>query len=181
MDWKIPTIILVALVLSACETTPDNVGSVKGSGSISGKTATTSLAPVSVIKNRTLANLAPGGVTAGSQEDLVTNIGDRVFFGLDSVSLSSDARSTLEKQAQWLRKNPNVTVTVAGHADERGTREYNLALGERRATAARDYLVALGLDQNRIKTISYGKERPIDARSIEDAWSKNRRSVTTVD
>ena len=91
MDWKIPTIILVALVLSACETTPDNVGSVKGSGSISGKTATTSLATVSVIKNRTLANLAPGGVAAGSQEDLVTNIGDRVFFGLDSVSLSSDA------------------------------------------------------------------------------------------
>ena len=104
-----------------------------------------------------------------------------MFFGLDSVALSADARSTLEKQAQWLRRNKNVTVSVAGHADERGTREYNLALGERRATAVRDYLVALGVNQNRIKTISYGKERPIDARSVEDAWSKNRRSVTTVD
>ena len=181
MDWKILTTIIAGLALGACETTPDNVGSVKGGGITNSKSQSASLAPVSVIKNRQLSNLAPGGLQAGSQEDLVTNIGDRVFFGLDSVALSADARSTLEKQAQWLRRNKNVTVSVAGHADERGTREYNLALGERRATAVRDYLVALGVNQNRIKTISYGKERPIDARSIEDAWSKNRRSVTTVD
>jgi peptidoglycan-associated lipoprotein len=96
------------------------------------------------------------------------------------VSLLAEARATLEKQAQWLRRNQGVTITISGHADERGTREYNLALGDRRATAVRDYLVALGLEQNRVKTVSFGKERPVDGRSAEDAWSKNRRSVTTV-
>jgi len=180
MRWKILFTILAGLVLGACETTPDNAGSAKGTGSTVG-TLPSSSSGSGVISSPQVSNLAPGGVPSGSQEDLVTNIGDRVFFGLDSVALSAEARDTLEKQAQWLRRNEGVTVTIAGHADERGTREYNLALAERRATAVRDYLVALGLDQNRIKTISYGKERPVDARSVEDAWSKNRRSVTTVD
>ena len=178
MRWKILFTIFAGLMLGACETTPDNAGSAKGTGSAV-RTAPSSGG--GVISAPEVSNLAPGGVASGSQEDLVTNIGDRVFFGLDSVAISAEARDTLEKQAQWLRSNQGVTVTIAGHADERGTREYNLALAERRATAARDYLVALGLDQNRIKTISYGKERPVDARSVEDAWSKNRRSVTTVD
>tara|TARA_Y100001936_G_scaffold254100_1_gene324819 strand:- start:14065 stop:14574 length:510 start_codon:yes stop_codon:yes gene_type:complete len=168
---------MAGLALGACETTSDNAGSAQGSGSASGTGSTSGSSGASQPQ---VSSLAPGGVPAGSQEDLVTNIGDRVFFGLDSVALSSEARATLEKQAQWLRSNQGVTVTIAGHADERGTREYNLALGERRATAVRDYLVALGLDQNRIRTISYGKERPVDARSVEAAWLKNRRSVTTV-
>ena len=180
MRWKILFTILAGLGLGACETTPDNVGSAKGIGSNVG-TLPSSGSGGGVITAPQVSNLAPGGVPSGSQEDLVTNIGDRVFFGLDSVALSAEARDTLEKQAQWLRRNQGVTVTIAGHADERGTREYNLALAERMATSVRDYLVALGLDQNRIKTISYGKERPVDARSVEDAWSKNRRSVTTVD
>ena len=178
MRWKILYTILAGLALGACETTPDNSGSAKGAGSIAG---TVPSSGGGVIRTPQVSNLAPGGVPSGSQEDLVTNIGDRVFFGLDSVALSAEARDTLEKQAQWLRRNEGVTVTIAGHADERGTREYNLALAERRATAVRDYLVALGLNQNRVKTISYGKERPVDARSVEEAWSKNRRSVTTVD
>jgi peptidoglycan-associated lipoprotein len=177
MHWKILVMLIAGLALGACETTSDNVGSAQGKGSAPVKSSS----PESgAIISPQVSRLAPGGVLLGSQEDLVTNIGDRVFFGLDSVTLSAGARETLEKQANWLRRNQGVTVTVAGHADERGTREYNLALGDRRATAVRDYLVALGLDQNRLNTVSYGKERPVDARSIEDAWSKNRRSVTTV-
>ena len=178
MRWRIFFTVMAGLALGACETTPDNAGSAKGTGSATGVVSSLSS---DVVSSPQVSSLAPGGVSTGSQEDLVTNIGDRVFFGLDSIALSAEARDTLEKQAQWLRRNQGVTVTIAGHADERGTREYNLALGERRGTAVRDYLVALGLDQNRIKTISYGKERPVDARSVEDAWSKNRRSVTTVD
>lgn len=178
MRWRILFTILAGLVLGACETTSDNAGTAKGTGSNVGTVPSSGSVVVSAPQ---VSNLAPGGVPSGSQEDLVTNIGDRVFFGLDSIAISAEARVTLEKQAQWLRRNQGVTVTIAGHADERGTREYNLALAERRATAVRNYLVALGLDQNRIKTISYGKERPVDARSVEDAWSKNRRSVTTVD
>ena len=124
-----------------------------------------------------------GDVYTGTDtvEYLAAGVPDRVFFATNESILTTKSRDTLRKQAAWLRKNSSINIVIEGHADERGTREYNLALGERRATAARDYLVALGLDQNRIKTISYGKERPIDARSVEDAWSKNRRSVTTVD
>jgi len=117
---------------------------------------------------------------AGSQEDLVVNVGDRVFFAFDKYNLSSDARSILEKQAAWLAKYPSTTITVEGHCDERGTREYNLGLGERRANSVKDYLVALGTNPNRIKTISYGKERPVALGSNEAAWAQNRRGVTKV-
>jgi peptidoglycan-associated lipoprotein len=110
----------------------------------------------------------------------VTHVGDRVFFDFDSFQLRPEARATLEKQAEWLKQHRNVVVSLEGHADERGTREYNLALGERRANAIRDYLVALGISQNRLKTISYGKERPVDPRSADDAWVTNRRGVMVV-
>lgn len=123
---------------------------------------------------------AGGGVTPGTQEDLVVNVGDRVFFDFDKYNLDANARRTLEKQAAWLKSNSGVSVVVEGHADERGTREYNLALGERRANASKDYLVALGISPNRVKTISYGKERPVALGSNEAAWAQNRRSVTTV-
>jgi peptidoglycan-associated lipoprotein len=103
-----------------------------------------------------------------------------VFFEFDSYQLGPEARATLEKQAEWLRQHPNVVVSLEGHADERGTREYNLALGERRANALRDYLVALGIDQDRLRTISYGKERPVDPRSTQEAWERNRRGVMVV-
>jgi len=116
----------------------------------------------------------------GSQEDLNAQAGDRVFFVLNSSDLEGEGRATLEKQAAWLQKYPNVAVTVEGHADERGTREYNLALGERRAQAVKNYLVSLGVPDSRLNTISYGKERPAVMGSDESAWSKNRRGVTTV-
>ena len=120
------------------------------------------------------------GPAAGSQEDLAVNVGDRVFFGFDKFDLTTEARTVLERQAFWMRKNGAVTVVVEGHCDERGTREYNIALGERRANAVRDYLLTLGIDANRIKTISYGKERPVDGGHTETAWKKNRRAVTRV-
>jgi peptidoglycan-associated lipoprotein len=120
------------------------------------------------------------GPRPGSQEDLVVNVGDRVFFDFDQYSVRQDQRAVLDRQAAWLKKYPEVTVTVEGHADERGTREYNIALGNRRATAAKNYLVALGINPNRVQTISYGKERPAVAGSNEQAWSQNRRAVTVV-
>ena len=111
---------------------------------------------------------------------MVVNVGDRVFFDYDRYNLQTKARMVLEKQAAWLKKYGNLTVIVGGHADERGTREYNLALGERRANAVKDYLVALGISADRIRTISFGKERPVAMGSNETAWAQNRRSVTNV-
>ncbi len=125
--------------------------------------------------------LISGSPLPGSQEDLVVNIGDRVFFGYDRYDLSSEARSLLEMQAQWLSQHSHLTVTIEGHADERGTREYNLALGERRANSVRSYLLALGVPASRISVISYGKERPSVLGSDPSAWAQNRRGVTVVD
>jgi peptidoglycan-associated lipoprotein len=121
-----------------------------------------------------------GAVGPGTQADLVANVGDRVFFELDRSDITQEGRATLGRQAEWLKKYPNVSVTVEGHADERGTREYNLALGERRATAVKNYLVANGIPSNRIQTVSYGKERPAVLGSDESAWAQNRRGVTVV-
>ena len=109
---------------------------------------------------------------------LASGVPDRVFFATNESILTTRSRDTLRKQANWLRKNPDITVVLEGHADERGTREYNLALGERRANAAKDYLMTYGISASRISVISYGKERPIDSGSNPLAWSKNRRSVT---
>ena len=109
---------------------------------------------------------------------LASGVPDRVFFATNKSNLTTAARDTLRKQATWLRKNKKINITVEGHADERGTREYNLALGERRANAAKDYLMTYGVSGKRISVISYGKERPVDSGSNPLAWSKNRRSVT---
>ncbi len=121
------------------------------------------------------------GPAPGSQQDLVVNVGDRVFFGYDRYDLTPEAQGTLELQAEWMRRYPAVTLTVEGHCDERGTREYNLALGERRANAVKSYLVALGIDPMRVGTLSFGKERPAVLGSNPAAWSQNRRGVTLVD
>ena len=121
-----------------------------------------------------------GAARPGTQEDLVVNVGDRVFFGFDKSDLTSEAQATLNRQAAWLKKSSALKVVVEGHADERGTREYNLALGERRATAVKNYLVAAGIPAGRISTISYGKERPAVVGSNEAAWAQNRRGVTVV-
>ena len=111
-------------------------------------------------------------------EYLASGVPDRVFFATNESVLTTASRDTLRKQAGWLRKNENINVVLEGHADERGTREYNLALGERRANAAKDYLMTYGISSNRVSVISYGKERPVDSGSNPLAWSKNRRSVT---
>jgi len=116
----------------------------------------------------------------GTRSDFIMNIGDRVFFGYDRYDLTVEARTLLERQAAWLVKYPDLTVMVEGHADERGTREYNLALGERRANSVKNYLVAYGVDPRRVTTISYGKERPSVAAANSSAWTKNRRAVTVV-
>jgi len=121
-----------------------------------------------------------GVARPGSQEDLVVNVGDRVFYGFNKTDLSAEARATLDRQAAWLKKYNSVKITLEGHCDERGTREYNLALGERRAAAAKNYLVAAGIAADRVKTVSYGKERPAVLGSNEAAWAQNRRAVTVV-
>ncbi len=127
-----------------------------------------------------LGGSGTGTARPGSQEDLVANIGDRVFFETDSSAIRGDQRPVLERQARWMGQHPQVQVALEGHADERGTREYNLALGQRRANAARDVLVANGVSGARVSTISYGKDRPTALGSTEDAWAQNRRAVTTV-
>ena len=178
MRWKFLLVFMVGLGLAACETTPDESGSAQGSGTSSA--STTGSVDRSVTSGSVASLPSPGTPRPGSQEDLVTNVGDRVFFSFDSIELDVEARATLEKQAQWLKQNPGISVWVDGHADERGTREYNLALADRRAVAMRDYLVALGVRQDRLQTRSFGKERPVDPRSVEEAWEKNRRGVMVV-
>ena len=142
-------VIFATLVLSACSTA-------KKSGNIDGDVYT-------------------GKETV---EYLASGVPDRVFFATNKSSLTTASRATLRKQANYLRKNKNLNVTIEGHADERGTREFNLALGERRANSAKDYLMTYGISSNRISVLSYGKERPVDSGSNPLAWSKNRRSVT---
>ena len=124
---------------------------------------------------------AAGQAAPGSQQDFVVNVGDRVFFETDSSELSAQARTTLDKQAQWLTNYPQYgQFTIEGHADERGTREYNIALGARRAQTVRDYLASRGIAPNRMRTISYGKERPVAVCNDISCWSQNRRAVTVL-
>ena len=130
----------------------------------------------------------PGGLSlgvkasaaAGSTQDFVVSVGDRVFFETDSAVLTTQSRATLDRQAQWLNRYGQFSITMEGHADERGTREYNIALGARRATAAREYLISRGVGGNRIQTISFGKERPVAVCNDISCWSQNRRSVTVL-
>ena len=178
MHLKLILMIITGIALLGCETTPQTSGTYMGTGSVSGSGGG---GKDSSISSSDLASASQGKrLGLGSQEDLVVNIGDRVFFETDSFQLSQAARRIVEKQAKWIKRYPSVKMSIEGHADERGTREYNLALGERRATAVRDYLIALGINPNRVRTISFGKERPVDARSVPEAWSKNRRSVSIV-
>jgi peptidoglycan-associated lipoprotein len=122
----------------------------------------------------------PGAIVPGSQQDLAATAGDRVFFAFDRSDISPEARQILERQAQWLQRYPNVNVQIQGHCDKRGTEEYNLALGERRANAVKQVLVALGVPAARITTISYGKDRPIVLGDTEEDYAQNRVAITTV-
>jgi peptidoglycan-associated lipoprotein len=119
-------------------------------------------------------------IVAGSAEDLRVNVGDTVHFDYNKSDVTDTDRGTLQRQAAWLQKYPQVSVTVQGNCDERGTREYNLALGARRANAVKEYLVSLGVSSARVDTISYGKERPVCTESTEDCWAQNRRGVTVI-
>ena len=159
-------------LLAACETAPKDAGDAAGA---SGASSTTSSSDTSASASATSSDAA-----AATPAEELASIGDRVFFDYDSSALGAEAKATLAAQAAFLAANPAVTITVEGHCDERGTREYNLALGERRATAARDYLVAQGVNAARIKTISYGKERPSFIGSNPYAYSKNRRAVSVI-
>lgn len=176
MRFSFVMCVLAGLALTACESSPEMNASTSGDGSARPMTSDQSGANSGGINSQRL-----GGQTPGSAEDFVVNVGDRVYFAVDKFDLSPEARTTVENQVTWLKRYPAVVVTVEGHADERGTREYNLALGERRANSVRDYMIALGIEANRVKTISYGKERPVDPASSEEAWSKNRRAVTVID
>lgn len=159
MRFKIVSLIAVAGVVAACGTAPTSeTASASGDGSATSQST----------------------IVPGSADDLKVNVGDRVFFAFDRYELTAEARTALQRQAAWMLANGNVNVTIEGHCDERGTREYNLALGDRRANAAADYLMTLNVPSSRISTISYGKERPVDPASTEAAWAQNRRSVTVV-
>ena len=168
-------VVAVAALLSACSSDSDSAANTAGQGSASN---------LGMPGGGPDGGLGGGrnGSTArpGSQEDLATNIGDRVFFGTDSATVGADQRPVLERQATWLQQYRQLTVSVEGHADERGTREYNLALGQRRANAARDVLVSQNVAGSRIMTISFGKDRPAALGSDDQAWSQNRRAVTVL-
>ena len=135
---------------------------------------------ISACANQANGPQAGAAATSGSQQDFVVNVGDRVFFSTDSSELSAQSRATLDKQAQWLNQYSQYTFTIEGNADERGTREYNLALGARRAQVVRDYLVSRGIATTRMNTISYGKERPVATCDDISCWSQNRRAVTAL-
>jgi len=166
MKLRFLSIVAAAALVAACESAPENTGAASGGG-VSAPPPVARTAPVS-------------GVVKGSKEDFIASVGDRVFFDFDKYSLRADAKATLDKQAAWLKTYQNYTFTVEGHADERGTREYNLALGERRANSVREYLVAAGVPASRIKVVSYGKERPVALGSNDAAWAQNRRGVTVL-
>ena len=163
MKLRILSVFAAAALLAACETAPDSTATTGGDGASTSSSASSSTS---------LAESSP--------EWFAVNVGDRVFFGFDKYDLAGEARRTLELQAAWLKKYPQYKVVVEGHADERGTREYNLALGERRANSVKDYLIALGIDPSRIETISYCKERPVALGHDEESWGKNRRSVSVI-
>ena len=170
-------VFVFGLILAACAT--------KKSVKTTTESSTTTKAAETVEQQKAdpiekLDALMQGDVYVGSDTvgELASGVPDRVFFATNETILTTASRETLRKQAAWLRQNSDVTVVVEGHADERGTREYNLALGERRANAAKDYLMTYGISSNRISVLSYGKERPVDSGSDPLAWSKNRRSVT---
>ena len=166
MYFKILLSLLIAVFISACATKPKDSAETSGTGSSSSDGAS--------------VDSSTAEIQGGSQEDLIVNVGDRVFFGYNSSALDTDAQELLQDQAAWLKQYSDVAITIEGHCDERGTREYNLALGEQRAQAVKNWLILLGIDTSRVSTISYGKERPAVVGSNDGAWSQNRRSVTIV-
>jgi len=171
MFQRLLAICAVAFLFTACETA-SNVAVDSASGS-SSSSATAAGAGSSSSNSSATA-------TQMSEAEKLAQVGDTVFFGFDSSELAVEAQATLDRQAAFLNVNPTMVVIIGGHADERGTREYNLALGDRRAVAVRDYLLAKGLNAARVRTVSYGKERPAVSGSNEESWAKNRRAATVL-
>jgi peptidoglycan-associated lipoprotein len=166
------TALAALMAVSACSDQSQQTGGVSGSGTSLG--AQQPRGPVgqgALTEAERLAQL---------QREFQTSVGDRVYFGTDSVSLNAESKQTLDRQAAFLRRYPTISLRIEGHADERGTREYNLALGDRRAQSAREYLVAQGISSSRLSTTTYGKERPEAIGASETAWSKNRRAVSVI-
>ena len=164
--WKVAAVLGAALAFGACAKNPaEDPGALAGAGGAGGYGG---------------AGGRGGPAIPGSPQDFAQNVGDRVFFESDSSELSSSAQATLDRQARWLRQYGKMAFTIEGHADERGTREYNFALGARRAEAAKNYLVARGVPASGIHTISYGKERPVAVCNDISCWSQNRRAVTVL-
>ena len=172
MIIKLLTGATLVFFLAACSTTPKDTAESSGSGSSSSSSDVTTSGSDTSAESM---NIEPG-----SQEDLIVNVGDRVFFNYDSSDLDGDAQELLQDQVAWLKQYSDVSIIVEGHCDERGTREYNLALGEKRAQSVKNYLISLGISSDRVSTISYGKERPAVVGSNDGAWAQNRRSVTIV-
>jgi peptidoglycan-associated lipoprotein len=172
MILKLIASTLLVFFLAACSTTPKDTSDSSGSGSAS------SSSDVSDTNSETETSSA--SIEPGSQEDLIVNVGDRVFFNYDSSELDADALELLQDQVAWLKQYSDVSVIIEGHCDERGTREYNLALGEKRAQSVKNYLISLGISSDRVSTISYGKERPAVIGSNDGAWAQNRISVTII-
>ena len=167
MFQRILAIVAATFILAACET----------ASQVSGDSASTS---ASNTASSSSASSASSSAADKTPAEKLAQVGDTVNFDFDSAELTVSARSTLNRQAAFLSLNPDLMIVIEGHADERGTREYNLALGDRRATAVRDYLVAKGINSARVRTVSYGKERPAVAGSDEAAWAKNRRAATVL-
>ncbi|MBC7431535.1 MAG: peptidoglycan-associated lipoprotein Pal [Rubritepida sp.] len=159
---KLLTALAAAAMITACSSTPETAATAGGGEGAGAGTA------------------GSGTVRPGSQEDLRASVGDRVFFGSDRSTIAADQRPVLERQARWLQQYAQNQVTIEGHADERGTREYNLALSQRRGNSARDVLVASGVSGSRIQVVSFGKDRPEALGSDETAWAQNRRAVTVM-
>jgi len=180
MFHKFLLILFFLAFVAGCSTTKDTAES-SGSGDVNAVTPSSGDSDILAdLINTPLGVLESGqSIVPGSQEDLIVNVGDRVFFDYDSAELDADAQELLQHQAAWLKQHNILSVTIEGHCDERGTREYNLALGEKRAQAVKNYLNGLAVFPV-VNTISYGKERPAVVGSNDDAWSQNRRSVTKV-
>jgi len=173
MSFRLITVFAAALLLAACQTAPEASKSTAGKGGAAAP-------PGTAAEQGTAGAGGAGALPPGSKEEFVANVGDRIFFDFDKSDIRADARSKLDAWADWLKKYPQATAVIEGHCDERGTREYNLALGERRASAAKSYLVAKGVNAKRLQTISYGKERPAVVGSNEAAWAQNRRAVMVI-
>lgn len=177
MIKRVLSLMAVVLLLGACASDPKETGDV--SADAYGEADRTPITSDIGVTGEEVSGNEYGPVP-GSQQDLVVNVGDRVFFDYDQYDLRPEARATLERQAEWMRQYPGVQLVIQGHTDERGTREYNLALGEKRANAVRNYLIALGISPDRIDVVSFGKERPAVLGSTPSAWSQNRRSVSVI-